>query len=145
VGARQIAATGPFSEVSGAITTEEQSYSDDDIASASGQQHDTQTSSPGAGVTVATDDQSSGSTSKSYHDSGDRDQTATGTTDDGSDTSIEHDTSSLSQEKVSGPGKGAMKSCQERMALPLGGQGLAATAAIGENFRRRESPAHRAC
>ncbi|HVA45463.1 MAG TPA: hypothetical protein VNH11_03680, partial [Pirellulales bacterium] len=88
-------ATGPFSEAGGAITTEDQSYTDDDIASASGQQHDTQTSSPGAGVTVATDDQSSGSTSKSYHDSGDRDQTAAGTTDSGSDTSIEHDTSSL--------------------------------------------------
>jgi len=88
-------ATGPFSEAGGAITTEDQSYTDDDIASASGQQHDTQTSSPGAGVTVATDDQSSGSTSKSYHDSGDRDQTATGTTDSGSDNTLEHDTSSL--------------------------------------------------
>jgi len=37
------------------------------------------------------------------------------------------------------------KKCRGRMALPVGGQGLAATAAIGENFRRRESPAHRAC
>jgi hypothetical protein len=91
-------ADGPFTTSGGAIATEDINYGDHDKSKSNDSYSDTTTSGNAQGGTTTLSDSFNGTDKNKEDDTGERDQTASGTTDDGTDTDTDHGTANYSQQ-----------------------------------------------
>jgi hypothetical protein len=91
-------ADGPFTTCGGAIATEDIHYGSDDTSDSNDSSSDTTTSGNALGGTTTLSDSLNATDKNKEDDTGERDQTATSTTDDGTGTDTDHGTGSYSQQ-----------------------------------------------
>jgi hypothetical protein len=89
----------------GATTAEDLQYSDDDRSKGQEKSSDSTSEPTASGGTLSWSESTSGNDKAKYHDGGERDITASGTTDDGTATNTDHGTGSFAtQTDVTYPG-----------------------------------------